>query len=146
MVDQEGGLVKRLGGRRRRASARADGRGGGDVEPRAGRSHGGQPARGRGQRRPGPVLDVARPGGTIADTERGFGSTAAAVEATAVPFADGLQCRRRCGYRQALSRPRRERPKTPTSPCSAIDLSKQTLRAVDERPYRRFVAAGGAGW
>src|SRR5436305_13362578 len=40
-----------------------------------------------------PVLDVPRPGGTIASTERGFGSSAAAVEATAVLFAAGLQDR-----------------------------------------------------
>jgi hypothetical protein len=38
-----------------------------------------------------PVLDVARPGGVIADTDRAFGSTADRVAATAVPFATALQ-------------------------------------------------------
>jgi beta-glucosidase-like glycosyl hydrolase len=38
-----------------------------------------------------PVLDVARPGGTIAETDRGFGSTTAEVAATVVPFAAALQ-------------------------------------------------------
>ena len=38
-----------------------------------------------------PVLDVARPGGDIAATERGFGSTAGRVAATAIPFAAALQ-------------------------------------------------------
>jgi hypothetical protein len=36
-----------------------------------------------------PVLDVARPGGVIDATERGFGSSAAAVEASTIPFAEG---------------------------------------------------------
>ena len=82
------------------------------------------------------------PAATIAATERGFGSTAPRVAATAVPFA------RRC--RRAASR-----PPPSTSPASArrrentdfavqrIGLSKRELRAVDEAPYRRFIAAGG---
>ena len=90
-----------------------------------------------------PVLDVARPGGDIAATERGFGSSAGRGRRHRGPLR-----RRRC--RTAASP-----PPPSTSPASArarrntdfavqrIGLSKATLRAVDEAPYRRFVAAGG---
>ena len=89
-----------------------------------------------------PVLDVARPGGTIASTDRGFGSTAAAVEATAVPFAIGLQ-------ELGVAATAKHFPglgaaaENTDFAVQRIDLSKRTLRAVDERPYRRFAAAGG---
>ena len=90
-----------------------------------------------------PVLDVARPGGDIAETERGFGSTPAA--GSPPPRSPSP---RPC--RTAASRPRPS-----TSPASAapalntdfavqrIGLSKSALRGVDEAPYRRFVAHGG---
>src|SRR5436190_9645658 len=90
MTDQEGGSVKRIGGPPA-ASAQAMG------------SRGAAFARSQGRmsavnlRNLGvnldlaPVLDVARPGGTIAEADRGFGSTPTEVGATAVGFAAGLQ-------------------------------------------------------
>jgi beta-N-acetylhexosaminidase len=89
-----------------------------------------------------PVLDVARPGGTIAETERGFGASAAAVAATAVPFAAGLQ-------QGGVAATAKHFPGLGAAPQNTdlavqrIGLSKQTLRQVDEAPYEAFAAAGG---
>jgi beta-N-acetylhexosaminidase len=141
MVDQEGGLVKRIDGPPT-ISATQMGAAGAAVSREQGR------ATAANLRELGinvdlaPVLDVARPGGTIAETDRGFGSTAAAVEATAVPFAEGLQAggvvataKHFPGLGAAIE--------NTDFAVQRVELPKQTLRAVDERPYRRFVAAGG---
>lgn len=141
MVDQEGGLVKRVGGAPTLSAARM-----GVAGPAVSREQGRATA--ASLRELGinvdlaPVLDVARPGGTIAETDRGFGSTAAAVEATAVSFAEGLQAggvaataKHFPGLGAAIE--------NTDFAVQRVDLPKQTLRAVDERPYRRFVAAGG---
>jgi len=141
MADQEGGLVKRLGGPPS-ASARQMGAAG----AAASRAQGA--ATGANLRRVGinvdlaPVLDVARPGGTIAVTDRGFGSTAAAVEAAAVPFAEGLQAAGVAATAKHFPGIGATAENTDFA-VQRVDLPKRTLRAVDERPYRRFVAAGG---
>lgn len=141
MTDQEGGLVKRLGGPPS-ASARQMGAAGAAASRAQGE------ATAANLRRVGinvdlaPVLDVARPGGTIAATARGFGSTAAAVKATAVPFAEGLQA-------GGVAATAKHFPGIGTAAentdfaVQRVELPRQELRAVDERPYRRFVAAGG---
>ena len=82
------------------------------------------------------VLDGdGRPGGVIADTERGFGSTRAQVAATAVPFATGLQdggvaatAKHFPGLGAASENTDFE--------AQRIGLSKAELRDVDEAPYR----------
>jgi beta-N-acetylhexosaminidase len=89
-----------------------------------------------------PVLDVARPGGTIADTERGFGSTAARVAATAVPFAEGLQAEGVAATAKHFPGLGSARLNTDFA-VQRIGLSKSALRSVDEAPYRRFIAGGG---
>jgi beta-N-acetylhexosaminidase len=90
MVDQEGGLVKRIAGPPAESAAAMGRRG-----PAVSRREGARTAaslRGVGFNVDlAPVLDVARPGGFIAETERGFGATAARVAATAIPFARGLE-------------------------------------------------------
>jgi beta-N-acetylhexosaminidase len=141
MTDQEGGLVKRLAGAPT-ASARAMGARG----PAFSREQGARTA--RNLRDVGvnvdlaPVLDVARPGGTIAETERGFGSTAARVTETAVPFAEALQhggvaatAKHFPGMGAAAG--------NTDSAVQRIALSKRQLRRIDEAPYQAFVAAGG---
>ena len=141
MVDQEGGLVKRLAGAPT-ASAAQMGAAGAAFSREQGR------ATAANLRWVGmnvdlaPVLDVARPGGTIASSERGFGSTAAAVEATGVPFATGL---RALGVAAAAKHFPGLGAAAGNTDFAAqrIDLSRRTLRAVDERPYRSFIAAGG---
>jgi beta-N-acetylhexosaminidase len=141
MVDQEGGLVKRLGGPPS-ASARQMGAAG----AAASRSEGEATAaslRGVGVNVDlAPVLDVARPGGTIAADDRGFGSTAAAVGATAVPFAEGLQAGGVAATAKHFPGIGAAAENTDFA-VQHINLSRAALRAVDERPYRRFVAAGG---
>jgi beta-N-acetylhexosaminidase len=141
MVDQEGGLVKRLAGAPTASAAQM-----GATGARFSRAQGRATAADLGgvgvNVDLAPVLDVARPGGTIASTERGFGSSAAAVEATALPFAAGLQ---ELGVAAAAKHfPGLGAAVENTDfAVQRIDLSKRTLRAVDERPYRGFAAAGG---
>jgi beta-N-acetylhexosaminidase len=142
MVDQEGGLVKRVDGAPTASAEQMGARG-----PTFSRNQGRATA--ANLRDIGvnvdlaPVLDVARRGGTIASTERGFGSTAAQVAATAVPFAAGL----RDGGVAATAKhfPGLGAAAENTDfAVQRIGLSKRALRTVDEAPYRRFVAFGGA--
>jgi beta-N-acetylhexosaminidase len=142
MVDQEGGLVKRLPGPPS-VSAEQMGRRGAAFSRRQGR------ATASSLRDVGidvdlaPVLDVARPGGVIAATERGFGSTASRVAATAVPFAAGLQEGGVAATAKHFPGLGAARENTDFA-VQRIGLSRRTLRAVDEVPYRRFVEQGGA--
>ncbi len=141
MTDQEGGLVKRLDGAPT-ASARTMGARGAAFS----RSQGARAA--ANLRNAGvdvdlaPVLDVARPGGTIAATDRGFGSTPARVAATAVPFAEALEAGGVAATGKHFPGLGAARLNTDDA-VQRIGLSKRTLRRVDEAPYRSFVAAGG---
>lgn len=141
MVDQEGGLVKRVSGAPT-ASAREMGARGAAFSSRQGR------ATAANLRELGvnvdlaPVLDVGRPGGVIAETERSFGSTAAKVEATAVFFAKALQAGGVAATGKHFPGFGAATENTDFS-VERIDLSKQELRAVDEKPYAAFAAAGG---
>ncbi|HEY6550872.1 MAG TPA: glycoside hydrolase family 3 N-terminal domain-containing protein [Solirubrobacterales bacterium] len=142
MVDQEGGQVKRTDGPPT-ASAKQMGAAGAAFSRQQGRATASN-LRGVGANvNLAPVLDVAQPGGTIAETDRGFGSNAAQVTATAIPFATGLQdggvaatAKHFPGLGAAIE--------NTDFATQRIDLSKQTLRAVDEAPYRHFIARGGA--
>lgn len=141
MVDQEGGLVKRLPGAPAVSAAEMGARAAAYSREQGRRTA--TNLRGVGINVDlAPVLDVARPGGTIAATERGFGSTAAAVTESAIPFATGLE-------RGGVAATAKHFPGLGAAPentdfaVQRIGLSRQTLRAVDEAPYRAFVAAGG---
>ena len=142
MVDQEGGLVKRLGGAPT-ASARQMGARG----PAFSRSQGRATAANLGALGINvdlaPVLDVARPGGTIAATSRGFGPTAERVVATAIPFAAGLQDGGVAATAKHFPGLGAAEENTDFA-VQRIDLSKRTLRDVDEVPYADFVERGGA--
>jgi beta-N-acetylhexosaminidase len=141
MVDQEGGLVKRIDGAPS-ASARQMGARGAPFSREQGR------LTARNLRDLGinvdlaPVLDVARPGGTIAEAERGFGATAKRVAETAVPFAEALQ-------RGDVAATGKHFPgfgaaaENTDFAVQRIGLSKARLRSVDETPYRAFAEAGG---
>jgi beta-N-acetylhexosaminidase len=128
MTDQEGGLVKRLGGaafssgqgRRTAANLR-------DVGINVDLA---------------PVLDVGRPGGVIAETERSFGATAARVEATAIPFAEALQAGGVAATGKHFPGFGAARENTDFA-VEQVDLSKRELRAIDEKPYAAFAEAGG---
>jgi beta-N-acetylhexosaminidase len=141
MVDQEGGQVKRVDGAPT-ASARQMGARGAAFS----REQGARTA--RNLRDLGvnvdlaPVLDVARPDGTIAATERGFGATAERVAATAVPFAQALQeggvaatAKHFPGFGAAVE--------NTDNAVQRIGLSRARLRSVDEAPYGDYVGIGG---
>lgn len=141
MIDQEGGLVKRVGGAPTASAAEMGARGAAFSREQGERTA-------ANLRNLGvnvdlaPVLDVARPGGVIAETERGFGASAARVAATAVPFAAGLR-------RGGVAATAKHFPGLGAAPentdfaVQRIGLSKRTLRAVDEAPYEAFAGAGG---
>jgi beta-N-acetylhexosaminidase len=141
MVDQEGGLVKRLAGAPTVSAAAMGARG-----PAYSRRQGARTA--ANLRDVGvnvdlaPVLDVARAGGDIAATERGFGSTPARVASTAVPFAAALQAGAVAATGKHFPGFGAAHVNTDVA-VQRIGLSKATLRRVDEAPYRRFIAAGG---
>ena len=141
MIDQEGGLVKRIGGAPD-ASARVMGERG----PAFSREQGRRTA--RNLRDIGvnvdlaPVLELARPGGDIAADERGFGSTPAAVKESGVPFAEGLQ--EAGAAATAKHFPGNGSSSTNTDDAvQTDDRPKAMLRRVDEIPYRAFIDAGG---
>jgi beta-N-acetylhexosaminidase len=142
MVDQEGGLVKRIGGAPSVSAARMGARGA--AYARAQGSATASNLRDVGVNVDlAPVLDVARPGSDIAETERGFGSGAAAVERTAIPFAEGLQKGGVAATAKHFPGLGSARQNTDFA-VQRIGLSKAKLRAVDEAPYEAFAEIDGA--
>lgn len=89
-----------------------------------------------------PVLDVGRPGGVIADTERAFADDAPGVEDTAIPFAEGLEA-------GGVAATAKHFPGLGTATentdfeSQSLALSRRELFDVDMAPYRAFIAAGG---
>jgi len=140
-IDQEGGLVKRIGGAPT-ASAQEMGERGAAFSREQGRRTAANLGDLGANVDLAPVLDVARPGGTIAETERGFGASAQQVSASAIPFAVGLQ-------RGGVAATAKHFPGLGVAAGNTdfavqrIGLPKQALREIDEAPYRAFVAAGG---
>jgi len=141
MVDQEGGLVKRVDGAPT-ASARQMGARGAAFSRAQGRRTASNLRDLGFNVNLAPVLDVARPGGTIADTDRGFGGTPQQVADTAVPFAQALQQGGVAATAKHFPGLGAARENTDFA-VQRIDLSKQALRDLDEAPYREFVASGG---
>jgi len=141
MTDQEGGLVKRIGGAPSASAATMGARGGAHSRMQGRRTAANLRSLGVNVDL-APVLDVARPGGTIAETERGFGSTAAQVAATAVPFAEGLQEGDVAATGKHFPGLGSARLNTDDA-VQRIGLSRRALRSIDEAPYRRFIDAGG---
>jgi beta-N-acetylhexosaminidase len=141
MVDQEGGLVKRLSGPPR-ASARRMGRRGAAYSRRQGA------ATARSLRAVGvnldlaPVLDVGRSGSAIRAQRRSFGGTPRRVNRTAIPFAMALE-------RGGVAATAKHFPGLGAASQSTdvaaqrIGLSRAKLRRIDERPYRAFAAEEG---
>jgi beta-N-acetylhexosaminidase len=141
LLDQEGGLVKRVDGAPS-VSALAMGERGTVFSRREGRRTG------ENLRRLGvnvdiaPVLDVARPGSSTAHYYRGFGSTAATVTANGVAFAAGLQ-------RAGVAATAKHFPGLGAAPentdieVGRINLSKARLGRIDEAPYAAYSHIGG---
>ncbi len=141
MIDQEGGLVKRIGGAPSASAAVMGSRG-----PAFSRRQGRRTA--RNLRNLGasvnlaPVLDVARPRSQTAATQRAFGSTAERVRATAIPFARAMQKNSVAATAKHFPGLGAARGNTDVA-VQRIRLSKRRLRRVDELPYRRFAAGEG---
>jgi beta-N-acetylhexosaminidase len=141
MTDQEGGEVKRVDGPPE-ASAAAMGREGAAYSREQGRLTAANLKSLGVDVDLAPVLDVGRPGGVIADTERSFAETAAGVAATAVPFAEGLEAGGVAATAKHFPGLGAATENTDFE-AQTLALSKSELRDVDTAPYRAFVAAGG---
>jgi beta-N-acetylhexosaminidase len=141
MVDQEGGQVVRLSGAPS-VSAQEMGERGGAFSLRQGR------LTAANLRDVGvtvdlaPVLDVARPGGVIAATERAFGSNPRQVATSAVPFARGLEAGGVVATAKHFPGLGAATENTDFA-VQRIELSKAQLRLVDGTPYEAYVRAGG---
>jgi beta-N-acetylhexosaminidase len=141
MIDQEGGLVKRLPGAPRRSPARL-----GQIgDPALARAEG--VATARNLRGVGvnvdlaPVLDVGQPGSSVRALGRTYGATPARVAALGGAFAEGLAaggvlaCAKHFpGLGRALAN-QDERINQIVAPLAA-------LRAVDEAPFRAAARDG----
>jgi beta-N-acetylhexosaminidase len=124
MVDQEGGLVKRIAGAPTASAAEMGERGGAFSREQGRRTAANLRDLGINVDL-APVLDVAQ-----------------RVAATAVPFAAGLQ-RGRVAATAKHFPGLGAAPENTDFAVQRIGLSKQTLRDVDEAPYSAFAAAGG---
>jgi beta-N-acetylhexosaminidase len=140
MVDQEGGEVKRVAGVPVVSAAAMGARGAG-FSRRQGRATAATLKRLGVNVDLAPVLDLALPGGVIAETERSFGESPAMVVATAVPFAEGLQSggvaatgKHFPGFGSATE--------NTDFAGQRLALSVAALRR-SERPFAAFVGAGG---
>jgi beta-N-acetylhexosaminidase len=141
MVDQEGGLVKRLPGPPT-ASAEQMGARGADFSREQGRLTARSLSGAGFNVDLAPVLDVGRVGSAISDEERSFGASAAKVSQTGVAFGRGLQA-------EGVDATAKHFPGLGEAQINTdfgvveIDLSKSQMRAVDEQPFETFIAAGG---
>jgi beta-N-acetylhexosaminidase len=142
MIDQEGGLVKRLSGAPQ-ASAQAMGRRGADHS----RHQGARTA--RNLKRVGvnvdlaPVLDVGRPGSAIRAQHRSFGGRPGRVIRTAIPFANAIEDRGVAAAGKHFPGLGAAAENTDLA-VQRIRLKRGELRRIDERPYRAFVADDGS--
>jgi beta-N-acetylhexosaminidase len=141
LLDQEGGLVKRVEGAPS-VSAQAMGERGPAFSRREGRRTGANLGSLGVNVDIAPVLDVARPGSSTAHYYRGFGSTAAKVTADGVAFAAGLQ-------QAGVAATAKHFPGLGAAPentdveVGRIGLSKAQLRRIDEAPYAAYAQIGG---
>ncbi len=141
MVDQEGGQVKRLPGAPQ-ASAGEMGSRGASYSSRQGRLTARNLAGVGVNVDLAPVLDVGRAGGAIETEDRSFGASGSGVSETAVPFAVALQAGGVAATGKHFPGLGAADVNTDVA-VGRIDLPAETLREVDEAPFRDFVAAGG---
>jgi beta-N-acetylhexosaminidase len=142
MTDQEGGEVKRVDGAPE-ASAAAMGAEGAAYARRQGRATAANLGSLGVNVDLAPVLDVGRPGGVIADTDRSFAATAQAVADTAIPFAEGLEAGGVAATAKHFPGLGAATENTDFE-AQSLALSRGELFAVDMSPYRAYVAAGGS--
>jgi len=143
LIDQEGGLVKRLDGPPR-LSAEQMGDAGKAVCAREGAATGRMLARVGVNVNLAPVLDVARPGSAIEGENRSFGRDPEEVATCGEAFAAGLE-------RAGVAPTAKHFPGIGAAAVNTDDavqrigLSATRLRKLDEVPYETFADGGGEG-
>jgi beta-N-acetylhexosaminidase len=142
MVDQEGGLVKRLDGPPSVSAAQMGGRGTAFASEQGA-------ATAQLLREAGinvdlaPVLDIARPGSAMEAEGRSFGDTAAQVTEVGVGgFAAGLDDGGVVAAAKHFPGFGAARVNTDQA-AQRIDLSRRTLRVTDQAPFQAFADDGG---
>lgn len=141
MIDQEGGLVKRLSGPPN-ASAEEMGRRGRAYSSRQGAKTAENLKDVGVNVNLAPVLDVGGDGSAIEAEHRSFGSTPSKVIRTAVPFASAMQ-------RGGVAATGKHFPglgdakRNTDVAVQKIRLSKSKLRRIDEKPYGPFAEKHG---
>ncbi len=141
MVDQEGGLVKRLAGPPN-ASAEEMGRRGARYSRRQGAKTAESLKEVGVNVNLAPVLDVARPGSVMDVEHRSFGSRPRRVIRTAIPFATAMQDGGVAATGKHFPGLGAASGNTDNG-VQKIHLSRAKLRRIDERPYGPFAGAGG---
>jgi beta-N-acetylhexosaminidase len=141
MIDQEGGLVKRLSGPPN-ASAQEMGRGGKRYSRRQGAKTGRSLERVGVNVNLAPVLDVGRRGSAIRAEHRSFGAKAGRVIDTAIPFATAMQGKGVAAAGKHFPGFGAAKQNTDNAVVK-IKLPRSVLRRVDEAPYGPFTAKGG---
>lgn len=140
MVDQEGGIVKRLPGAPE-ASAEEMGAAGVDETASQGKATGRNLADMGVNVDLAPVADVARPGGNLDQDGRAFGTKAARVAKLATAFALGVQ-------ESPVAATAKHFPGFGTARVNTddavvvVDTAKRKLRRVDGRPFGEAIDAG----
>lgn len=142
MVDQEGGLVKRVDGPPAASAAQMGARGPGYARRQGARTAAGL-ARAGFNVDLAPVLDIGRPGSAISAEQRAFGGRPGRVIAVGVEgFGAGLRSRGIAATAKHF--PGLGAAETNTDFASQeIRISKRKLRRLDERPFEAFATAGG---
>lgn len=140
MIDQEGGLVRRLPGPPARR-AEAIGAAGPGAARAAGRAAG-RLLRGVGANvNLAPVADIARPDSALAGTGRLFGTTAPAVAGSAAAFVEGLRGERVASTAKHFPGLGAATETTDAAPVQ-IDLTARELRSVDMAPFGVLIRRG----
>jgi beta-N-acetylhexosaminidase len=141
MIDQEGGLVKRLPGPPD-VSAQKMGRRGKRYSRRQGAKTGESLEAAGVNVNLAPVLDVGRRGSFIRAEHRSFGSKTGRVIDTAIPFATAMQGKRVAATGKHFPGLGAAKQNTDNG-IQKIRLSRSKLRSIDEKPYGPFAASGG---
>jgi beta-N-acetylhexosaminidase len=141
MIDQEGGLVKRLSGPPN-ASAEEMGRRGKRYSRRQGAGTADNLKSVGVNVNLAPVLDVGRRGSAIRAEHRSFGAKPGRVIDTAIPFATAMQGHGVAATGKHFPGLGAARRNTDVA-VQKIKLSRSKLRKVDEAPYGPFAAKGG---
>jgi beta-N-acetylhexosaminidase len=141
MIDQEGGLVKRLSGAPS-ASAEEMGQRGRRYSHRQGAKTGDNLKDVGVNVNLAPVLDVGRPGSSISAEHRSFGSKAGRVIRTAIPFATAMQDHGVAATGKHFPGLGAAKGNTDNG-VQKIHLSRAKLRRIDEKPYGPFTTGGG---